>query len=438
MQGGRGAAHRTRQYSERVRTALRVVDVLRRRGRRGRGAARGGRTRTPLERNARLSDATGAQVWLKREDLQVGRSYKVRGAYNLIGPARRGRAGGRRRVRQRRQPRPGRGLRLPAARHPRPRLPAAHHAPAEARPDRSPSAATTVELVVVGDTYDEAAAAAAEHAARTGATLVPAFDDPRTIAGQGTSASRSSSSWAGRPTWSWCRSAAAGCSPASRRGCASGTRRSGSSGSSRPGRRAWRRAARPASRWRCRRSTPSSTAPPCAASARSPTRWCATRGAELVDRRRGRGLHRDARALPDRRDHRRARRRPGHRRAGDGVDRRARADGGVHGVRRQQRRQPLRRDRRALAGAPRAQALLPGRVPAGAGRAAPVPRRGARARTTTSRCSSTSSGTTARPAPRWSASRSAAGRATSRCGSAWRPARCGSSTWPPARPPTGS
>jgi threonine dehydratase len=40
--------------------------------------------------------------------------------------------------------------------------------------------------VVAGDTYDEAAAAAAEHAARTGATVVPAFDDERTIAGQGT------------------------------------------------------------------------------------------------------------------------------------------------------------------------------------------------------------------------------------------------------------
>ena len=40
--------------------------------------------RTPLELNPRLSAATGANVWLKREDLQLGRSYKVRGAYNLI------------------------------------------------------------------------------------------------------------------------------------------------------------------------------------------------------------------------------------------------------------------------------------------------------------------------------------------------------------------
>jgi threonine dehydratase len=43
-----------------------------------------------------------------------------------------------------------------------------------------------VELVVSGDTYDDAATAAARHASATGATLVPAFDAPGTIAGQAT------------------------------------------------------------------------------------------------------------------------------------------------------------------------------------------------------------------------------------------------------------
>jgi threonine dehydratase len=43
-----------------------------------------------------------------------------------------------------------------------------------------------VEIVVVGETYDEAQLSAAAHAASSGALLVPAFDDPRTIAGQGT------------------------------------------------------------------------------------------------------------------------------------------------------------------------------------------------------------------------------------------------------------
>ncbi len=39
---------------------------------------------TPLQYNPRLSADSGANVWFKREDLQVGRSYKLRGAYNLI------------------------------------------------------------------------------------------------------------------------------------------------------------------------------------------------------------------------------------------------------------------------------------------------------------------------------------------------------------------
>jgi threonine dehydratase len=40
--------------------------------------------RTPLEPSPRLSTAAGVPVLLKREDLQVCRSYKVRGAYNLM------------------------------------------------------------------------------------------------------------------------------------------------------------------------------------------------------------------------------------------------------------------------------------------------------------------------------------------------------------------
>ena len=41
-------------------------------------------TPTPLQLSDRLSAITGAQVYLKREDLQVVRSYKLRGAYNLL------------------------------------------------------------------------------------------------------------------------------------------------------------------------------------------------------------------------------------------------------------------------------------------------------------------------------------------------------------------
>lgn len=40
--------------------------------------------RTPLQSDARLSALVGAQVLLKREDLQPARSYKIRGAVNLV------------------------------------------------------------------------------------------------------------------------------------------------------------------------------------------------------------------------------------------------------------------------------------------------------------------------------------------------------------------
>ena len=40
--------------------------------------------KTPLQFHKNLSQKFGAEVYLKREDLQIVRSYKIRGAYNLI------------------------------------------------------------------------------------------------------------------------------------------------------------------------------------------------------------------------------------------------------------------------------------------------------------------------------------------------------------------
>ena len=164
----------------------------------------------------------------------------------------------------------------------------------------------------------------------------------------------------------------------------------------------------------------------------------ARRGAELRHGGRGPGVHRDARPLPGRRHHRRARGRAGHRRArrrcgvGPGDRRRLPALG------RQQRREPLRRGRRTLAGAPRAEALLPGRVPAGAGRAAPVPRRGARPgrRHRAVRVRQARQPRDRRRAVRHRARPAAT--ATSRCGSGWRRARCASSRRARAARPTDS
>lgn len=40
--------------------------------------------KTPLQFHRKLSEKFGAEVYLKREDLQIVRSYKIRGAFNLI------------------------------------------------------------------------------------------------------------------------------------------------------------------------------------------------------------------------------------------------------------------------------------------------------------------------------------------------------------------
>jgi threonine dehydratase len=140
---------------------------------------------TPVERNPRLSARVGAQVLLKREDLQVVRSYKVRGAYNTIcqldGAAK------------------ARGVVCASAGNHAQGLAFACSAlgvtgrvflprttPRQKRDRIAVLGGDCVEVLLVGDTYDDAAAAAYEDAARTGRTLVPAFDAPGTIAGQGT------------------------------------------------------------------------------------------------------------------------------------------------------------------------------------------------------------------------------------------------------------
>src|SRR3954465_2595044 len=139
----------------------------------------------PLQRNDRLSTATGADVWLKREDLQVGRSYKLRGAYNLLAQldtAEReagavcASAGNH-----------GQGVAY-ACRQlgVRGRVYVPSTTPRQKRQRIASLGGDVVELVVEGDTHADAAAAPAEHAAKTGATVVPAFDDLRTITGQGT------------------------------------------------------------------------------------------------------------------------------------------------------------------------------------------------------------------------------------------------------------
>jgi threonine dehydratase len=141
--------------------------------------------RTPLQLNHRLSQVTGADVWVKREDLQLGRSYKVRGAYNLISqlPAAERAAGavcasaGNH----------GQGVAIACrALGVRGRVYVPGTTPRQKRQRILALGGSSVELVIEGDTYDDAARAALEYAAETGATIVPAFDAEATIVGQAT------------------------------------------------------------------------------------------------------------------------------------------------------------------------------------------------------------------------------------------------------------
>jgi threonine dehydratase len=142
-------------------------------------------TVTPLERSARLSSVRDAEVWFKREDLQTVRSYKVRGAYNLIAQLDAGeRSVG---VVAASAGNHAQGVAYACASLGVPgRVFLPRTTPRQKRDRIAALGGEMVEIVLVGDTYDEASAAASTAAARFGATLVPAFDDPRTIAGQGT------------------------------------------------------------------------------------------------------------------------------------------------------------------------------------------------------------------------------------------------------------
>ncbi|MGB3520755.1 MAG: threonine ammonia-lyase IlvA [Mycobacterium sp.] len=140
---------------------------------------------TPLQYSDRLSELTGASVYLKREDLQSVRSYKLRGAYNLLV--------------QLSESELAAGVVCSSAGnhaqgfayacrslgvHGRVYVPA--KTPKQKRDRIRYHGGEFIELIVGGATYDLAAEAALADVARTGATLVPPYDDLRTMAGQGT------------------------------------------------------------------------------------------------------------------------------------------------------------------------------------------------------------------------------------------------------------
>ena len=137
---------------------------------------------TPLDHARRLSQRTGNQVLLKREDLQPIFTYKLRGAYNRMAhltPAERGRG----------------VIAASAGNHAQGVAYSARHLGISAlivmplttpaiKVDAVRELGAAVELA--GDSYNDAAVRAATIAADSGRVPIHAFDDELVIAGQGT------------------------------------------------------------------------------------------------------------------------------------------------------------------------------------------------------------------------------------------------------------
>lgn len=141
--------------------------------------------RTPLEYNAGLSEKYNAKIYLKREDLQVVRSYKLRGAYNMISTL---------------QPEQvAKGVVCASA---------GNHAQGVAysckklnikgvifMPEITPKqkvkqtemfGGSHIEIVLVGDTFDDCLREAIAYTSEHQMTFIPPFDNEKVIEGQGT------------------------------------------------------------------------------------------------------------------------------------------------------------------------------------------------------------------------------------------------------------
>lgn len=140
---------------------------------------------TPLQINANLSRKYQCKVYLKREDLQIVRSYKLRGAYNMMS--------------QMSSEQLAKGVVCASA---------GNHAQGFAysckklnvkgvvfMPIPSPQQKVSqtkmfgedfVEVKLVGDTFDDTAIAAKAYTQEHGMTFIPPFDHPSIIEGQAT------------------------------------------------------------------------------------------------------------------------------------------------------------------------------------------------------------------------------------------------------------
>lgn len=142
-------------------------------------------THTPLLKNPNLSELFLAQVWLKREDLQPVRSYKLRGAYNKIASL------------EAEEVKNG-VVCASAGNHAQGVAYACKHLGIEAyifMPVTTPPQKVKqvkqfgkdkVQVILSGDTFDDSADEAQKFCDEKRATFIHPFDDEMVIAGQGT------------------------------------------------------------------------------------------------------------------------------------------------------------------------------------------------------------------------------------------------------------
>ncbi len=139
---------------------------------------------TPLEYDFYLSEKYHCNVYLKREDLQRVRSFKLRGAFYAIS-----RLSAEQLEKGVVCASAGNHAQGVAYTCKRMTVPATIFMPMTT-PQQKVSqvkffGGSNVEVVLVGDTFDASATAAKEFAATHGQTFIPPFDDPDIIAGQG-------------------------------------------------------------------------------------------------------------------------------------------------------------------------------------------------------------------------------------------------------------
>src|SRR5262249_43473318 len=138
--------------------------------------------RTPLITSPALDARTGGRVFLKAETLQRTGSFKFRGAYNKLSSIPEGE-----RSRGVVAYSSGNHAQGVAAAAQLLGMPAVIVMPADApRPKRERTAAFGAEVVLYDRAREDRQAIAQDIAARRHATLVPPYDDPLIIAGQGT------------------------------------------------------------------------------------------------------------------------------------------------------------------------------------------------------------------------------------------------------------